>query len=224
VSVKGFINTSERKRQIDAALAGIPDLQISLHSISEMGVARAPASAAMAVASDPQPPLLRDRLLDVFHDEADRQHFVDGTLSSAQAALMRSWALRRLAERYTEEEIASLDVNSRDALRSLLNDHVRGMRVELGELRGLWKDILPTAQASAVDPSAADWQAQALKLFATMQSADQLCTWGLAADSGSGLDSANLLRKLAGDLEEAQTWLDRLAAQLAGGDWEQPKQ
>jgi hypothetical protein len=224
VSVKGFANNSQRKRQIDAVLAGIPDLQISLHSISEVAVSPAPASAAMAVASDPQPPLLRDRLPDVFHEEADRQRFVDSTLSSSQAALMRSWALRRLAERYTAQEIASLDVNSRDALRSLLNDHLRGMRAELGELRGLWKDILPNTQVPAADPTAADWQAQALKLFATMQSADQLCTWGLAADSGSGLDSPNLLRKLAGDLAEAQTWLDRLSAQLAGGDWEQPKQ
>jgi predicted RNA-binding Zn ribbon-like protein len=224
VIVKGFANTTQRKRQIDTALAGIPDLQITLHSISEMAVARAPASAAMAVASDPQPPLLRDRLLDVFHDEADRQRFVDGTLSSSQAALMRSWALRRLAERYPAEEIATLDRNSRDALRSLLNDHVKGMRMELGELRGLWKDILPNAPAPAINPSAADWQAQALKLFATMQSADQLCTWGLAADSGSGMDAPNLLRKLAGDLAEAQTWVDRLSAQFAGGDWEQPKQ
>ena len=224
VIVKGLANTSERKHQIETALAGISDVSIAVRSIAEIspGRSRTPATS-LTLNSAQQPPLLRDRLFQVFPDETERQHFVDRTLARSQAALMRAWAVRRLAERYTPEESAHLDSGSREALRELLNDNLTAMHGELGDLRSSWGALLPLGEAVAPPPqqSPADWQTRALQLFPAVESVDQLSTWALAGVDGPGLEPGEMLRKLASQLNDAQFWLDRLTAQMASLEGEQ---
>jgi hypothetical protein len=109
-----------------------------------------------------------------------------------------------------------MDSDSRQALRSILNDHLTAMYQEVGSLRTLWNPLLPSVPAASAEtkPPPADWQATVSRLFPTVESADQISTWGLAGGENSGLDASTLAPNLARRLADAQTWLDRLSEQL----------
>lgn len=166
ILVEGVVGDDVRKHELISALQKVPYTRLHLLTIDEaaqqvpsspvLGPAQHSASAGtMMVAS---PPLLEAQLNARFPDKDQRIAYVNQTLSLAQLASARAWALNRLADRYPSQRIAVFNDDARQQIQVLLADHVSALREDINSLQNQLGEILsetsntPAANTSPTAP------------------------------------------------------------------------
>ena len=97
-----------------------------------------------------------------FPDARARAAYVNSVLDRSREALVASWALRRLAERYTPTEMDLLSSNGKRDLRMLIDAERVQAAAAITALRSLMAGFVEPS--APVAESAADWHASALRL------------------------------------------------------------
>lgn len=166
VLVEGVVGDDVRKQELVSALQKVPYTRLHLLTIDE-AAQRAPsapaaspsqASASAGPVMVASPPLLEVQLGARFPDKDQRIAYVNQTLSLAQLASARAWALNRLADRYPPQRIAVLNDDARQQIQVLLADHVSALREDINSLQNQLGQILsrtsntPAANTSLAAP------------------------------------------------------------------------
>jgi RNA polymerase sigma factor (sigma-70 family) len=149
--VQGIVETSKRKAEILHALKPVtsnPSLRVEISSVSEaLGRQKPSASNATSVRQVEVPqgstiPVDRD-LREYFSskgisndriDEEIRQ-YSNRVLSRSRQALRHAWALKRLAERFTPEDLKALSAEARAKWLRMIREHAQGFQQETEQLR-----------------------------------------------------------------------------------------
>lgn len=217
VKVAGVVVSLQRKAELRAALAHLPELHVDVQTAQE-----AAERQAHAIASATETPTiatartaaLKDALATRFPDPTSRDTFVMETLECSQQALARGFALRRLAVLYGVDNGASLPRASQLELQAMSLDHLQALRKDLDSLieRIGWL-AGDTPKSRAFDENSA--QPDPAALVADLQKLDRMVTRLVSGDEADSADSATLLRKyqtLAGRLRREVARVSVLSA------------
>jgi hypothetical protein len=177
--VRGIVNTSERKNDLQSALRGIPHIQFRLQTVEEAeaqqneftaassqdpttqiaqqatvrgyGVAENVGTSEYTIpVVDTGRPALEEQMEEHIPIAEDRTAFINKTVELLQGTMARAWALRRLSDRYTPDMVAELGRGSRQTLELLIRDHVTAIRQYVDEVRNTISPLLPPMPVSAV--------------------------------------------------------------------------
>ncbi|WP_158822485.1 hypothetical protein [Granulicella sp. S156] len=215
VSIDGIVDDDTRKQQVVSALQNIPHTRLHILTIEE--AQRVPSSipshvdssAPSVAAMVATPPLLEAELNARFTDRDQRISYVNQTLSLAQLASARAWALNRLADRYPPKGVAVLDNEARRKLQVLLTDHVSALREDLSSLQNLVAEILPgssntpaanTSVATRVEPkttnaleSSEDWRDRIRRIHSSTEAVHESVVALLSSSQPSDQNDANAI-------------------------------
>jgi hypothetical protein len=207
VILSGIANSAERVHDLQTALAALPGvrLAISAPGLAAGGTAPAPSQKQ---ASDSSVPLLKDRLDSAFASIEARRDFVDRCLSSSDSAVSHAWALRRLADRYSDADRHALKPESQSKLDEMLSGHLEQLAAANAALNGLL-DLLPASPPSRTEIPAG-WRPGIASLFDFVQQQDSLIAamvagtqnnYSLAAASSRLHAAHEAIARLAGELK-----------------------
>lgn len=227
IQVDGVAEDETRKRQIDNALIGVPHTQVRVITVAEATANpqsnHSPATPNSATLVTANPPLLEEQLEKRFPDSDQRTDYIDQSLSLCQSASARAWALNRLADRYTPQQIALLDREAQQRLQSLLTDHIIALREDVSRLQNQLGQVLSsasntaaanTASASAISTQSDDWRGRAHRVHSSVETTNDFVSVLLAGSSGNS-DSADTLQlRLRTTLTELQAELQLLDQQI----------
>jgi hypothetical protein len=229
IHITGVVKDSQRKQQLVAALDEIPHTRLDLLTVEEAAQQASlvpappaqPASPSSAQVMVAGPPLLETKLASRFPDKDQRIAFVNQTLSLAQLASARAWALNRLADRYPTRAVAELSEDSRGKLQMLLNDHVTALREDLSALQNQLGEILsrssntPSANTSipeamelgsgTIADSAADWRKRVRRVHSSTEAVHEAVSTLLSSSQPSDAESIEV--NLRTSLTQLQTEL-----------------
>jgi len=222
IVVKGLAQNVQRKEELLSALQEIPFAQTRLQTVDEAAARQSPdqLSGRPILVTVETTPLLDKELKARFPNSADRGDFVDQTLSLAQVATARSWALRRLADRYTPQEVALLSHASRQKFEALLSDHVTSLRLDMTKLQAQLDKILPSvvnAQSSinsVQNPQIDDWRSNARRAHSSIQTVNEEVAVLVAGSAPDGIDLKTLEQQLRASLAQLQRELQLLDQQI----------
>lgn len=168
VRVDGVAADDARKHQLVAALQGIPRTQLHIETVAQAAERQQASSVSGPVRVTVMAggtPLLEASLKQRFPDVDQRTTYINQTLSLAQGASARAWALNRLAERYTPQQIALLDTASRRRLGSLLGDHLAALREDVNRLQNQLGQVLsPISNTAAANTASSNSSIESLEL------------------------------------------------------------
>lgn len=149
--VEGIVETAERKTQILKALAPLannPAVSIDLDTTEEASKRKQQQSTSSSVTVDrieitksniPLDAALREYFAakgispDRFDEEV--RQFGDRMIASARRAQMHARVLKSLFERFTADELSSLDVDARNKHTAMIRAHADAFRLETARLR-----------------------------------------------------------------------------------------
>jgi len=158
VAVQGVVGGAARRDSIASALAGLDGAHMNVRTADELSTrprttgtradrirrtnvvdassSTGPATAAATGAGESPvfASALQEALAERMPAPADRAAFVNETLASADEALARAWALRRLAERYPARDATALSDESSQSLATLVDDHTAALRTAVDVL------------------------------------------------------------------------------------------
>jgi hypothetical protein len=166
VLVEGVVGDDVRRHELVSALQKIPYTRLHLLTIDEAARRSSPSPVSSSIQPSASagpvivasPPLLEVQLGARFPDKDQRIAYVNQTLSLAQLASARAWALNRLADRYPPQRIVVLDDDARRQVQVLLTDHVSALREDISSLQNQLGEILsrtsntPAANTSLTAP------------------------------------------------------------------------
>lgn len=187
VTLSGVVSSPERKQAIEAALSGTANVRLNL---TPPTASTAPAANDTTIRQDARSnsvPLLRDTLDHAFSSPDERLAFIDRCLFASDTAVAHAWALKRLADRYSDPNPRGLNSGSRSKLEEMLRAHLQ----ELGRANGDLDPLVKLARAPAAGPpvSSSNWQDEVLALFAAVEQQDRDVTSLVA---GSETNEQNL--------------------------------
>jgi hypothetical protein len=222
IVVKGLAQNAQRKEELLSALQGIPFAETRLQTVDEAAARQSSEalSGRPLLVTVETTPLLDKELKARFPNSAERADFVDQTLSLAQVATARSWALRRLADRYTPQEVALLSHASRQKFETLLSDHVTSLRLDMTNLQAQLDKILPSvvnadsAINSGQNPQVDDWRGGVRRAHSSIQTVNEEVAVLVAGSAPDGLDSKTLEQQLRATLAQLQRELQLLDQQI----------
>lgn len=171
VTLSGVVSSPERKQAIEQALSGTANVRLNLALPT---ASNAPAGNDTTIRQNAQAssvPLLHDRLDQAFSSPDERVAFIDRCLIASDTAVAHAWALKRLADRYS-------DPNAQAKLQEMVRAHLQ-------ELGGANDDLDPLvklihAPAGGRPASSSNWRDQILALFAAVRQQDRDVTSLLA--------------------------------------------
>jgi hypothetical protein len=235
VLIEGVVADDARKQQLLSALQGIPHTRLHIITIDE--AAQQASSSPVAEAAQPatpsiqqlvaSPPLLDAQLHTRFPDKDQRIAYVNQTLSLAQLASARAWALNRLADRHSPQEVAVLDEDARRQLQILLTDHVSALREDISFLQNQLGEILsrssntPAANTSVKAPlesgsvespdSSEDWRDRIRRIHSSTEAIHEAVVALLSSSQPSDQKDADAIEiNLRTSLTQLQTELQTL--------------
>jgi hypothetical protein len=239
VLIDGVVGDDARKQELLLALREVPHARLHILTIDEAArqspssTAASPvlaykASARVLIAA---PPLLDAELSARFSDKDQRIAFVNETLSLAQLASARAWALNRLADRHSPEEVAVLNGDARRQLQELLADHVSALREDISSLQNQLAEILsgssntPAANTSQTAPlefrSAdalefpEDWRDRVRRIHSSTEAIHEAVAALLTSSQPSDQNDAKAIEvNLRTSLTQLQTELQALAQKV----------
>jgi hypothetical protein len=207
VVLSGIVSSGERKDEMRAVLSELPNVRFSV-DVPAAGVARS-ATPARSVPTQGTAPLL-DALLDkAFASREERLDFVDHSLSGSDVALSHAFALRRLAERYTEDDERALKPESDQKLYEMLRAHLRQLSQANDGLAPLLA-LLPAGSAPGSPALPATWRARISALFSAVQQQDRFVSGLVAGSQLNGLNLATASANLRAAHETIRALLDGL--------------
>jgi hypothetical protein len=207
VIVSGIASSAERLHQLQAALAGLPGVRLS---ISEPGLAVSGTAAARSQkpANGSSVPLLKDRLDSAFASAAARRDFVDSCLSISDSALSHAWAVKKLADRYTDTDRHALKPESQAKLDEMLRGHLEQIAAANAELNSLL-DLLPPPQTPRAAAPLVSLRADVAALFDLIQLQDSL-----VAALVAGIQTTDTAAMAADKFRAGHEGITRLADEL----------
>jgi hypothetical protein len=233
ITIVGVVSNDTRKKQLVSALDIIPHTRVDLLTVDE-AAEKAPPEAAIAAQEEPTvpevivaaPPLLEARLASRFTDKDQRIAYVNQTLSLAQMASARAWALNRLAERYPASSVSLLGADSKVKLQTLITDHVTALREDLSSLQNQLGEVLsdssntPSANTSISEPlayaatqeTAADWRNSVRRIHSSTEAVHESVASLLTSSQPANAEPIEV--NLRTSLTQLQTELQSLDQKL----------
>lgn len=182
VIVSGTASSRERLVQLQTTLAGLPSVRLSIAAPSS-SIDDTAAGPPQKRASDSSVPLLKDRLDSAFASLEARRDFVDRCLSISDSAMSHAWALKRLADRYTDADWRALKPESQSKLGEMLSGHLEQLAAANAALNDLL-DLLPPSPPSHAEIPAG-WRLGIASLFDVVQQQDSLIAAMIAGTQSS---------------------------------------
>jgi hypothetical protein len=218
VILSGIASSRERADAMQAAIAALPHVQLSLNPPGTLPSVSPPSQTAPSVGAQTRSsnPLLRTQLADAFPAREDRQAFVDGCLASSDTALSHAWALKRLADRYAPAVEQQLSPESQTMLRTM----VRVRLEELGPANMDLQRLVEMVPASAPgSPSAVDdWRSGVKLLFARVLEQDTLVADLVVGTRSNSAAPASIFGKFIEDHLSIDAGVRGSIRALAGGN------
>jgi hypothetical protein len=207
VVVSGIASSVERLHQLQAALASLSGVRL---------IISAPGSAVGGPAPAPSQktpkgfsvPLLKDRLDSAFASAAARRDFVDSCLSISDSALSHAWAVKKLADRYTDTDRHALKPESQAKLDEMLRGHLEQTAAANAELNSLL-DLLPPPQTPRAAAPLVSLRADVAALFDLVQRQDSL-----VAALVAGTQTTDTASSAADKFRAGHQTIARLAGEL----------
>ncbi len=221
VLVRGLLNTPERKHELLAALQGIPDLELKLQTVDEAAVKRESdeltlSNREIVVTGHP---VLEGKLAQQFPNAEERAVFVNRTLSLADLAMAHVWALRRLEERYSADQVAVLNQSGRQTLELLVRDHVATIREEIAKEEELVRPLLDSIEtehdSSGKFVNRQDWRRSVQEMFESVQKVQEDVRKLLAGSSETADAPETLSRDLQFSITRAKGQLSVLSDEVS---------
>ena len=185
VTLSGIVSSPEREQDMRAALSILPNVRFSADlPASQPGPGTKPAKA---IPSQDRVPLLKEVLDRTFISRDERLDFVNRCLADSDGALSHAWALKRLADKYSEAEEQRLKPESDRKLHEMLRVHLQELGRENDGLKPLLALLPPSNAGTPTIP--AGWRTKIISLFFAVQQQDRLIS-GLVA--GSQTNEQNL--------------------------------
>jgi hypothetical protein len=195
--VRGTLDDETRRGQIAAALGEFPNvsaqLKLAAPDVSVLANARPIESGEPAARTGG--PLLAPQLKKDLADPDARRAFVSAALEVSQDILRHSWALRRLALRYSVTVESALPAEVRASLKSLVVAHEDVIASSARKAASLWGPFVAFDTPAVSAPIA--WQEASRKVLQGAQSFDHLTMRLLAASGNDGLTAAEALERLS---------------------------
>src|SRR6266850_973758 len=226
VVVQGLVGTGERKMELGSALNGIRYVNVQLKTVEEAASAQPatdaiPATTATLVSGSPA---LEEVLIQHFPNPDDRKAYVDRVLKLSDGTLAHAWALRRLEERYTSEDVAQLDKVGRQTLELLIRDHVATIREQLSNEKHSVVSVLSAAASVNTDSQAdetlvaglADWRVSIREILDSSQALHESVFALFSGTSATSGDLEGLSSKLQSALSALEFYLSSLSHQVSG--------
>jgi hypothetical protein len=149
VVLSGIASSSERLRDLQTALTGLPEVRLNASLPSSAAKGSTPAASQRPPAGA-SVPLLKDRLDSAFASANARRDFVDAALAASDSALSHAWTLKKLDERYTDADRRALRPDSQTKLDEMLRSHLQELAASNATLSGLL-DLLPAPRSPRTD-------------------------------------------------------------------------
>ena len=195
VTVGGTASSKERTDAIVSLLGKMDSVRVKVTSPEVTNAAQASAGSKAKEASVASTsPLGGELLAKEFSSSSERTYFVDAWLAASDKALSHAWALKRLAERYTEKEESRLTPESVDKLREMLQTHLQAVGQANADVDSLLKLLPHSADAPEVAP--VDLRTGILLLFRQVQQQDSLVAKLVAGTPAGGDNLASASQKL----------------------------
>jgi hypothetical protein len=210
VVLSGVASSAERLRQLRAALAGLRGVRLSISEPSS-AVGGMPPTPSQRTANGSSVPLLKDRLDSAFPSVEARRDFVDSCLAASDSALSHAWALKRLADRYTDNDRRALKPESQTKLNEMLREHLKQLGAANATLNGLM-DLVPASRQSRAE-TPTGWRPAVAALFDFVQQQD-----ALVAAMAAGTQNNYSLATASERLRSAHDAIARLAGELKPPD------
>jgi hypothetical protein len=209
VTVGGTASSKERTDAIVYLLGKMDRVRVKVTSPEVTNPSQASAGSKAKEASVASTsPLGGELLAKEFPSSSERTYFVDAWLAASDKALSHTWALKRLAERYTEKEESRLTPESVDKLREMLQTHLQAVGQANADVDSLLK-LLPHS-SDAPDVAPADLRTGILLLFRQVQEQDSLVAKLVAGTPAAGDDLAGASQKLRASHRAVQELTTRL--------------
>jgi hypothetical protein len=210
VVVSGIASSAERLHQLQAALAGLSGVRLTISAPGSAVGGPAPAPSQKTPKGS-SVPLLKDRLDSAFASVEARRDFVDSCLSLSDSALSHAWALKKLADRYTDTDRHALKPESQTKLDEMLREHLEQIAAANAKLNALL-DLLPASRPSRTE-TPAGWPPGVAALFDLVKQQDSL-----VAAMVAGTQNNYLLAAASDRFRSAHEAIGRLAAELKPPD------
>jgi hypothetical protein len=163
---------------------------------------------------------LDERLQDRFPRVEERTAFSNQVIDLAQTALSQGWALRRLKDRYTPEEMGRLSQGSKQALGLLIHDNVSALRRPLNEIRQMIPIVASLEPGSSMQSDdngdvsrsrlSSNWRDAVGEIFQAVQQMDSNVAALFAESEPVMLDQEARLRELQSGLIRLEAYLQFL--------------
>ncbi len=202
IVVRGQVETPERKRELIAALKGIPFVAARVQTFDEASAQAAPAPPAVATiaslpdANEDRAPaasvnLFERRLARYLAERAAAPEdaaainrrtaqMANSAFAEASAALASGWALRRLAERFDDGTGEPMSAAADARLREVISNHLAEINTRSRNLRVQLEPALisiagtQTGAASLPQPAEGTRKARVMRLFKAVEQVQRL--------------------------------------------------
>jgi hypothetical protein len=196
--VAGVASSKERADAIVSLLTRMENVRVKVTFPQAGNISPSPAGSARTTMKDTQvtatPPLAEALLSKEFPSSNERAYFVNAWLAASDEALSHVWALKQIADRYSESEESRLSPGSRDKLRDMLLVHLGAVGQANSDLDSLLK-LLPNS-LDATLPDVTDLQFGITLLFRNVQEQDSLVAKLVAITPAGGEGLAGASQKL----------------------------
>jgi hypothetical protein len=209
VTVGGTASSKERTEAIASLLGKMDRVRVKVTYPEATNASQASAgSKAKETSVASTSPLGGELLAKEFPSSSERTYFVDAWLAASDKALSHAWALKRLAERYTEKEESRLTPESVDKLREMLQTHLQAVGQANADVDSLLK-LLPHS-LDAPDVAPADLRTGILLLFSQVREQDSLVAKLVAGTPAAGDDLRSASQNLRASHRAVQELTTRL--------------
>ena len=174
VTLSGTVSSKEREEAMRATLGTLPEIQLSIELPAVPGARGSTANHTTVTKPSAlsSPPLLKDVLEQTFTSREERLAFVDRCLADSDLSLSHAWALKGLAEKYSEAEEQRLKPESEAKVREMLRVHLQELGLANEGLRPLLELLPASDEVPPVLPS--NWRPRIIALFNAVQQQDRL--------------------------------------------------
>jgi|SRR5579871_1667130 len=181
VVITGTALPAARRRQIEQALAGLPQVMVRFSEPSPQPDEPRPTAALPKTADDApktsSPASLLSRVELQLGGHAQFQSFSARTLEQSDAAMARVYALRRLAQEFSPDVERQLSPGEERLLYRLAKEHTQALMAAEGAIGAAVSPLLTALGATPVAAAPIDsktWQVATEKLFGSARQTDTL--------------------------------------------------
>jgi hypothetical protein len=212
VTVAGVASSKERADAIESSLAGVEDVRVNVTFPQDGNVSTLSADSGGTTTKDTRvaaaSPLAETLLSKEFPSSNERAYFVNAWLTASDEVLSHVWAVKQIADRYSESEESRLSPGSRDKLREMLRVHLGAVGQANSDLDSLLK-LLPNSPDATL-PDVTDLRSGVTPLFRDAQEQDSLVAKLVANTPAGGEDLAVASEKLRNSHRAIQALSARL--------------